>query len=163
MAAIPYCPTQVGYAASFGEGMLRIALDGGAGRYRRVSEGNTHVVNARWVLEGQEFSVLQGLYRNFIRSGGAPLTVPLTLDSSTLDLYTVWILPQTWSLQERNGDIYTIVAQLEVEPLGKYWNGSEDDWGAVAVLVGVYGSVEAAARVLNLLDKLVNQDLPYYA
>lgn len=161
--AMPYCPVQTAYTASFGEGLIRIALEGGAGRYRRVSQGDTHTVACRWILRGDKYSVFMGFYRNFIRSGGEPFTIPLTLDSANLDLYTAQFIPGTVQVEGKSGEVFTVSGQLEVQQLPLYWNGSEDEWGAIAMLVGEYGSIRAAAEILNLLDKLVNVDLPYYA
>ncbi|GAB3081200.1 hypothetical protein GCM10027287_17600 [Bordetella muralis] len=54
-----------------------------------------------------------------------------------------------------------VAAMLEVDAIPEYDAGEWDYWATLIMLLMIYGSLPAAKEVLNLLNKLVNEDLPH--
>lgn len=158
---IPYCPLQSAYSATFSDGIIATQLEGGAPYTRRDVYGAPHLVQATWVLHENDYSILMGFYRDWIRSGGAFFEVDLILESQNVDRYQASFVPGTMALAGKNGTVITSTAQLWVLPLDKYIDEETDYFGSLAGLVGVYGDIATVIRILNALEKLVNVDLPY--
>lgn len=157
---LPFCPLQAGYTASFDDGVSRIALAGGRGRYRVGMVGNSTSVNATWALRDEKYSIFMGFYRNWSRTA-QKFEVDLKLDSHQRKRYSASFIPGSVQLVSKSGRIYRVSAQLEVLPLPEFSDADLDYWWSVLQLFIIYGSYEVALQVLNLLAKLVNEDLPH--
>lgn len=158
---IPFCPTQASFAAEFGDGSLSIALEGGSGRYRAGPENQADAVNVTWVLEGERYSSLMGFWRNMRRLGGGPFLIDLSLHSHEMVEYQAYFVPRTFRLVARQGRIFTVAAQLQVLAKPEFDDATLDYWGSLVMMLAIYGSIPAAKEILNLLAKLVNEDLPH--
>lgn len=116
MLKLSLVPQQAQYSVDAEEAaILRVQLDGGAGRYRRDLLGATQVVNVTWALDPGEYHYIQAFYRAVGR-GATPFLVDLILEGQELDEYTVNFLPGTFRLAGVSGLRYQVSASLEVRP-----------------------------------------------
>lgn len=157
---MPFQPAQVGFAATFGDGTQRIALDGGSARYRAGMQNMSDTVQATWVLRGENYAAFNGFVRN-ARRAGVPFLIDLSLQSHEMVEYEASFVPGSVQLVSRQGAVFTVVAQLEVFALDEFDDATLDYWGSMILFLAVYGSVAAAREIMNLLAKLVNEDLPH--
>jgi len=157
---MPFCPAQAGYSGDFGDATLRVQLDGGASRYRAGVSGNSDVVAATWVLRADEYSAFMGFVRNQKRSGGMPFLIDLPLQSHEMIEYQASFVPRSVRLVSKNAAIFTVAASLEVFSKLEFDDADLDYWASLVLMLAVYGSIPAAREILNLLAKLVNEDLP---
>jgi len=158
---MPFCPAQAGYSGEFGDGTLRVALDGGSGRYRAGVSGNSDIVTATWVLKGEEYSAFMGFVRNQKRSGSIPFLIDLPLQSHELVEYEAAFVPKSVRLASKSGAVFTVSASLEVFSKLEFDEAGLDYWASLVMMLAIYGSIPAAQEILNLLAKLVNEDLPH--
>lgn len=158
---MPFCPAQAGYSAEFGDSTLRIKLDGGSGRYRAGVSGNSDTVTATWILKGDEYSAFMGFVRNQRRSGGVPFLIDLPLESHELVEYEANFVPGSVRLVSKNATIFIVSASIEVLSKLEFEDDDLDYWSSLVMMLAIYGSIPAAQEILNLLAKLVNEDLPH--
>lgn len=160
MKVLPFMPLQAGYGAQFNDGVSRIPLPGGKGRNRVTSIGDSDLVHASWNLTGKDYSMFMGFYRDWGSTAEA-FQVDLMLHSHELKRYTASFIPQSLQLVEKKGAHFLVSAQLEVHALPEFTDADLDYWRSVVSLLIIYGGYAQAMEVLNLLDKLVNEDLPH--
>lgn len=106
-------PEQSGYAVTFGDDVVRQQLDGGRGRYYIDVKRNTDTVQASWSLDKAEYNKMMAFWRVY-QNEPAPFLADLVIDSAALAEYQVNFIPQTFTVNEVNGNLYRISAQLEV-------------------------------------------------
>lgn len=160
MDLLPICPTQAGYGADFRDGIIQISLDGGAPRSRVDIPGGAYLINAQWVVQEDDYSLLQGFYRRQKRSGFAGFLADLVLDTSGIERYEATFQAGSFRLTSKNGPVFTVTASMWVYPLAKYEDPETDPYEYILDLIPYYGSVENVRRMMNLLEKLVNVDWP---
>lgn len=97
MQKMPFYPLDAGYSSSVNDGVRRIALDGGGGRYRVDILGGADIVNATWRLYGDEYSMFMAFVRRWIRSGGQRFEIDLVLDSHEIETYQASFIPESIS------------------------------------------------------------------
>lgn len=158
---IPFCPAQASFGASFGDGSASTALDGGASRYRAGPDNQSDTVDVSWVLRAENYSMFMGFFRKMRRLGGGPFLIDLSLQSHEMVEYTAYFVPRTLHLVSRQGAVYTVSAQLEVLSRDDFDQEDLDYWGRLVTLLIIYGNLPAAKEILDLLAKLVNEDLPH--
>ncbi|MGV2894162.1 hypothetical protein ACNPPY_00070 [Achromobacter sp. AGC78] len=157
---LPFQPIQAGYGIQPGDGTQRIALDGGSGRYRAGLRGTPHMVTATYALFGEEYDAFMGFMRNVERAGGEPFEADLVIDGSRKRRYVTHFMPGSARVSV-SGDVFTVSVSLEVDRLQEYDDADLDYWGSLVMMLAVYGSIPAAKEILDLLAKLVNEDLPH--
>lgn len=160
MKVLPFKPLQVGYGAQFNDGVGRIPLPGGRGRYRVESIGNSDSVRVSWRLTGKDYSMFMGFYRDWSATA-EPFQLDLMLHSHEWKRYAVSFVPQSLQLVEKNAASFLVSAELDVFALPEFTDADLDYWRSVVLLLIIYGGYDQALEVLNLLDKLVNEDLPH--
>lgn len=158
---LPFCPLKAGYSADIGDGTMRTPLDGGPGRYRATLADEPHMVSATWRLRDEKYSMFMGFVRNYRRSGAEAFEIDLRLETHRTERYVANFVPGSIRLVGKDGRFYTVSATLEVQPLPGLQDGDLDYWGSLIMMLTIYGSVAAAREILNLLAKLVNEDLPH--
>lgn len=158
---LPFRAIQAGYLPELGDGSERIALEGGAGRYRAGIQNVSHMVTATYVTFGEEYDLLMGFWRKMRRLGGGPFLVDLPIDTSTPRRYTAYFIPGSARPIPIGGGAWNITFQMEVQSLAEFDNEDLDYWAQLIMLMTIYGSLPAAKEILDLLYKLVNQDLPH--
>lgn len=160
MDVLPICPAQAGYTASFNDGVLQITLDGGSPRSRVSYSGGVCPVEVTWVVNGDDYSLLQGFYRRQARRGYSGFLADLILDDSVMQRYTATFRAGSLRLAGKQGGVFTVTASLLVDPLAKYADSETDPYEYIIDLLPYYGNVEAIRQVMNRLEKLVNEDWP---
>lgn len=147
-----YCSTQQSYSANIGDGVISQILDGGADRYRRSLKGVMHVVSSRWVVNKVGYQYLMAFYRVWARNPSKPFIAKLCVDNAPVEDYQCFFSGAP-TLTEKNGKVFTVTATLKVKPLAV--DEAMDD-----LIVEVGNDGEDLASLMNLLEKLVNEDLP---
>lgn len=108
---------EAGYTAQPGETVKRVQLAGGKGRYRKDVDGATSAVNVTWVCPDElSFAYLGAFYRKRAAEGAVSVLIDLNL-GGLIQEHVCNFLPGTYGLREKNGDVYTVTAQLEVVQL----------------------------------------------
>ncbi|NMK45518.1 hypothetical protein [Achromobacter sp. Bel] len=158
---LPFCPLMAGYSADIGDGTIRTPLDGGPGRYRADLSGSPHMVSALWRLRDERYSMFMGFVRNYRRNGAEAFEIDLRLDTHKTERYVANFIPGSVRLVSKEGRFYTVSATLEVQPMPDLQVGELDYWGSLIMMLTIYGSFAAAREILDLLGKLVNEDLPH--
>lgn len=157
---LPFKPIADGYGAQFIDGVGRIQLPGGKGRYRVESIGNSTQVTLTWFLLGEDYSLFLGFYRSW-SSTAELFEIDLILDSHEPRRYAASFIPKTLRLVEKKGAGFLVAADLEVMALPEFTDADLDYWRSAVAIMIIYGGYAQAMEVLNLLDKLVNEDLPH--
>ncbi|MDF2419183.1 hypothetical protein GWP85_16960 [Acinetobacter beijerinckii] len=149
---LKYCSTQQGYSANIGDGVISQILDGGADRYRRSLKGVMHTVNSRWVVGEAGYQYMMAFYRVWARNPSQPFIAKLCVDNAPVEDYECFFSGAP-TLSSKLSGIYTVTATLKVKPL--LVNNDLDD-----IIIGVGNDGGDLAKLLNPLEKLVNEDLP---
>jgi hypothetical protein len=110
-------PHSPNYTADIATGaVVSIKLDGGAGRYRRDYLGATATIAVEWILDPDDYNTLYTFFHTTLFDGALPFTVPLIFESSTVETYKAYFVPDTFILYSQEGLSYTVQASLEVLP-----------------------------------------------
>lgn len=149
---LKYCSTQQGYSANIGDGVISQILDGGADRYRKSLKGVMHTVNSRWVLGKAGYQYLMAFYRVWARNPSKPFIARLSVDDAQFEDYECFFSGAP-ALAEIKALVYVVTATLKVKPLN-----TSKEVDEIIVEVGNAGG--DLAKLLNPLEKLVNEDLP---
>ena len=148
-------PDSDGYSDVEGTDVLRTALDGGVGRYRRDKIGSSKIVNVVWTLNRVQYQYWRAFFHTALQNGSLPFLCPLVSEDGTGPADHVCnFIPGSVGKPSQKGFEYKQSAQLEVRPLARV---VEDD-ELILMLYGEYG--DAGDDILGLLDSLVNQQLP---
>lgn len=147
-----YCSTQQSYSANIGDGVISQILDGGADRYRRSLKGVMHTVNSRWVVGEAGYQYMMAFYRVWARNPSQPFIAKLCVDNAPVEDYECFFSGAP-TLSSKLSGVYTVTATLKVKPL--LVNIDLDD-----IIIGVGNEGGDLAKILNPLEKLVNEDLP---
>lgn len=150
-------PDQASYSVNDGSEVVRTQLDGGAGKYRLDILNATRIINCQWTVGPDNFRYLRAFY-NVLHRLSEPFKCDLYLDYPTLTEHDCWFIPDTFKLASQQGLTFVVTAQLEVVPT----DNPDEDLSLVEIMDS-YESVEEANQILNLLEKLVNVDLPTVA
>lgn len=150
-------PDQASYAVDDGDEVIRTQLEGGAGKYRVDILNATRTVNCQWTVGPDNFRYLRAFY-NTLHRLSEPFKTNLYLDYAELTEHDCWFIPGTFKLASQTGLTFVVVCQLEVVPT----DNPEEDLSLVEIMDS-YESIEEANQILNLLEKLVNVDLPTVA
>lgn len=155
----PYCPIQDGYGVAFSDGILTTDLAGGPAFRRLDVVGGPSRVQVSFVLKSPDaYSLFQGHIRNWIRSGGDFFEIDIIVDSGEMERYEASFVPGSIQLVSKQGPVFTVSATLEVLPRYETLDEATDEAGAAAMVHAFYGP--DTSGFLNLLDQLVNEDLP---
>lgn len=148
-------PDQAGYSVAVGDEIVSTKLDGGASRTRLDILNAVSTVSCSWTVGPSDYAYLRKFIAVNVVKGGEPFLIDLILDSPFPTQYRAKFVANSWSLQSQKGHTYTVSAQLEIEAADQDLEYDE----TILWLVEEYGSMEKAAQILNLLEKLVNRDL----
>lgn len=157
MYTLVYQPDQAGYSVTPGAESVSQKLKGGLSRYRMDVLNASSIVTCTWTVDREKYEYLRLFYRVNMRNGSEAFNIDLILDHATLETYVAKFVPETWKLAGQQGHQYIVTCNLEIEA-----KPQEDPIydETIIMLVSNYGSEEAALRVLNKLNKLVNYDIP---
>ena len=154
-------PDQDGYSVEkSAESVIRVQLDGGAGRYRQDLFGVSDLVSCQWILDGNQYNYLQSFYR-FHSSGSMPFMANLIVDHAELKPYECRFMPNSFKLTGIKGLAYFCSATLECTPIEDINTGLDAD---IVYLIDMYGwdyNVKFA-EIESQLHKIVNINIPSY-
>lgn len=150
MNRLDLCPLQSSYSASFGDGILTQDLGKGMPRTRADFIGAVNTASVSFLLPPEDYQYLLAFYRSYQRNP-QPFLVGLQLDLPTVEDYICKFatMPRLGNIE---GNYSTVSCDFVVKP--KVANNEFDD----AIIAIRNGGTNA--RTLNLLEELVNEDLP---
>lgn len=148
-------PDADGYNSVDGESVLRVQLDGGAGRYRTDKIGATKTVTATWTMHPTQYQYWRAFYETGTKRGALPFLCDLVSDDGTGPAEHVCnFIPGSVSLPTQKGFTYVQQATLEVKPLPR-------DKNADLALINIWEAAGPEPELwLNELEKLVNVTMP---
>lgn len=147
-------PSQAGYSVDYGQASLYVELSGGPGASRRDFLGNVARVSVSWSLPPEEANYLLAFRRTSTNYESEPFLIDLCIDEAELKEYQAKFIPGTFRLVGYRGNERSYAAELEVKPV----MDDPDYDAAVAMMYENYG--DGGTEILNLLEELVNEDLP---
>jgi hypothetical protein len=135
--------------------VIRVAVDGGPGRYRRDMEGNTRQVSVTWKVNPYGYAYLQKFYRTRLAAGSLPFLCDLVGEEGEgPQEHVCSFIPGTFGLTAQSGMLYVVAATLEVTPLQPE---AEYDETYMAAYEETAGEVE---EFLAALEYAVNIKFP---
>lgn len=152
MNTLLYCPTQSGYSAEIGDGVISQELDGGAPRYRRSLKGVMHTASIQWIVDEGGYQYLMAFYRVWARNPAQPFLSKLCIDNAPVEDYECFF-SGSLKLSGRSGNVYTVTATLQVKPLVTI--DAMDD-----LIVALGNQDTDLVSIKNPLEELVNERLP---
>lgn len=109
-------PDNSSYSVRDGKEVVSVALDGGAGRYRRDILGASSAVSVQWICDREEYHYLRSFYRALLGKGAKPFLIDLILDDPLPMEHKAYFVPGSMALTAQRGLAYYVSAELEVEP-----------------------------------------------
>lgn len=153
MNSFALCPLQSGYSFNPAQNMYEQALLGGFARQRAMFVNNTHLVNTSVLLENKgKQQYFWAFWRRHTLQPN-PFLWRLITDSAEMQTHECQFVANSISVSEREGKIYSVSFQIRCKPL----NNSDSEFDQEIIDVWESGS---GLDLLNLLEKLVNQDMP---
>lgn len=146
------CPLQQGYTPDVANNLLEQALMGGFARQRMQFINNVHTVTASVMLDEK---IKQQYWWAFWRShqkNPRPFLWRLMVDDVEMTTYVCQFVADSLNIGERNGKVYSVSFSLRLKP-----NNTGKDFDET--IIGLWESGDPR-KLLNLLEKLVNEDLP---
>lgn len=146
------CPLQRGYTPEVANNLLEQALMGGFARQRVQFVNNVHTVTASVMLDEK---IKQQYFWAFWRShqtNPRPFLWRLIVDETSVATYVCQFVAGSLQLGERDGKVYSVSFSLRLKP-----NNTGKDFDET--IIGLWESGDPR-KLLNLLAKLVNEDLP---
>lgn len=128
-------PNNSSYSVTDGKEVVSVALDGGAGRYRRDIIGASSAVSVQWVCDRGEYEYLRAFYRSLLGKGALPFLIDLILDDPLPVEHKAYFVPGSMVLTGQRGLSYYVSAQLEVEP-AEVDDVAEADFAAIYSIFG---------------------------
>lgn len=137
--------------------MIRVQLDGGAGRYAVDLFGISDLVNCSFVCSPSDFNYLKSFY-NVAVSSGESFLMNLLIDRFELTLYECRFMPNTFKITGTKGLTTFVSATVEAILYGDIPVSDED----ILVLIDEFGqSYETDFPIYeDILHTIVNIELP---
>lgn len=155
MTKLLLVPDQAGYATTLPDGeVIQVTLDGGKPFTRANVIGGWHTVDLSFVVDQDGYNVFWAFYRSQTARGALTFTLDMILDSPVYQEYTAVFVAGSVRTTGKNGDIYTISAQIKVEP-----QEEDTDYDSAIVLLYEATSVDMAGYI-SLLSTIVNETWP---
>ena len=149
-----------GYSVSWEDVIDVQPVQGGSFRQRLDSLTTTAYVTLIWVLSLDEYENLIETYEVELKNGSLPFLIDLIVDAAELTEVQALFMPEMLKLDGLVGDQYQVSAQLEVNPIAY----DAEYYEAILMLFEEYGNDPyLISYILDLLEKLVNVDLPEYS
>lgn len=118
MRKMVLAPDASGYSSQDGEDVIRVQLDGGAGRYRTDKIGSTKIVNVKWTLLPEQYEYWRAFFTTGTQNGALPFLCDLVSeDAQGPAEHVCRFIPGSVSLPTQQGLMYVQQATLEVKPL----------------------------------------------
>lgn len=113
MNKLDLCPLQESYSVKYGTSVERIALRGGFGRYVQTKNAKKHLVDVSFTLREDDFIYFRAFYLNW-QLNPLPFLMSLIIEDSEFREYIAQFVPESFSFNELNGNVFKVSAQLVV-------------------------------------------------
>ncbi|WP_312056814.1 hypothetical protein [Acinetobacter courvalinii] len=113
MNKLDLCPLQESYSVKYGTSVERIALRGGFGRYVQTKDAKKHLVDVAFTLLEDDFIYFRAFYLNW-QLNPLPFLMSLIIEDSDFREYIAQFVPESFSFNELNGNVFKVSAQLVV-------------------------------------------------
>ena len=146
------CPLQRGYTPEPANNLLEQALMGGFARQRVQFVNNVHTVTVSVLLSEK---IKQQYFWAFWKShqkNPRPFLWRLIVDETSVATYVCQFIADSIQVGERDGKVYSVSFGLRLKP-----NNTSNDFDQTIIDLWESGDPR---KLLNLLEKLVNEDLP---
>lgn len=148
-------PSKPGYSVGdSADAVLRAKVGAGPSRQRLDFPRAPHQVTVSFSLDSAQYDYWRAFWSTGIEYGSLPFLIDLIIDAEDLAEYEAKFVPGSVSLSDVSGLRYQVDAILEVKP-----NVRDREYDETLVMLyDIYG--EDVPIILNMLEKLVNVDLP---
>lgn len=146
-------PNSEDYSQEEGAEVLRVELDGGAGRYRRDKVGASRRVNVSWTMNPVQYQYWRAFWHSATKRGALPFYCDLVGEDGAGPVqYICNFVPGSVTMPSQVGLTYTQAATLEVRP-----NAVDEELNSSIVAIYAAG---ADPNILPALEHLVNVAAP---
>lgn len=146
------CPLQRGYTPEVANNLLEQQLMGGFARQRVQFVNNIHTVTASVMLDEKiKQQYFWAFWRNH-QTNPRPFLWRLIVDDTEMTTYVCQFVAGSLRINERDGKVYSVSFGLRLKP-------NHTGKGFDETIIGLWESGDPR-KLLNLLEKLVNEDLP---
>jgi len=149
-------PDQNSYSFTDAEETVLVQLDGGSPRVRTDVLNGDYTLQARWTLDDGNYQYFRNFYKVVLANDAGRFLCDLITDTAAPIQHNCLFVPGSLTLVSQSGLTYVVSAKFMVTAIPQDIPNLE----VLIDIVEAYGSVEKAAKALNLLDKLANRDLP---
>lgn len=146
------CPLQRGYTPNVANNLLEQELMGGFARQRVQFVNNTHTVTASVMLDEKIKQQYFWAFWDGHQENPRPFLWRLIVNETELTTYVCQFVADSLSYGERDGKVYSVSFGLRLKP-----NTTNHEFNET--IIGMWESGDPR-KLLNLLAKLVNEDLP---
>lgn len=146
------CPLQRGYTPEVANNLLEQMLMGGFARQRMQFINNVHTVTASVMLDEKIKQQYFWAFWNSHQKTPRPFLWRLIVNETELTTYVCQFVAGSLQIGERDGKVYSVSFALRLKP-----NHTGKDFDET--IIGLWESGDPR-KLLNLLAKLVNEDLP---
>ena len=145
-------PLQRGYTPEPANNLLEQALMGGFARQRVQFVNNVHNVTASVLLSEKIKQQYFWAFWNSHQKNPRPFLWRLIVDETSVATYVCQFIADSIQVGERDGKVYSVSFGLRLKP-----NNTSSDFDQTIIDLWESGDPR---KLLNLLEKLVNEDLP---
>lgn len=146
------CPLQRGYTPNVANNLLEQELMGGFARQRMQFVNNVHTVTPSVMLDEKIKQQYFWAFWNSHQKNPRPFLWRLMVDDVEMTTYVCQFVAGSLQIGERDGKVYSVSFTLRLKP-----NHTGKDFDET--IIGLWESGDPR-KLLNLLAKLVNEDLP---
>ncbi|KAA0929487.1 hypothetical protein FQ082_01835 [Psychrobacter sp. ANT_H56B] len=146
------CPLQRGYTPEVANNLLEQRLMGGFARQRVQFVNNVHTVTPSVMLDEKIKQQYFWAFWNSHQKNPRPFLWRLMVDDVEMTTYVCQFVAGSLQIGERDGKVYSVSFTLRLKP-----NHTGTDFDET--IIGMWESGDPR-KLLNLLAKLVNEDLP---
>jgi hypothetical protein len=146
-------PNSEDYSVQDANEVIAVALDGGAGRYRRDKVNGSKQINVSWTLNPQQYQYFRAFWHTATKRGSLPFLCDLVGEDGTGPIQHVcYFAPGSVQMPSQQGLTYVQSATLEVKQ-----NPVDDDLN-LEILTAFEGGMDG--DVFWDLSRLVNETAP---
>ena len=146
------CPLQRGYTPNVANNLLEQELMGGFARQRMQFVNNVHTVTPSVMLDEKIKQQYFWAFWNSHQKNPRPFLWRLMVDDVEMTTYVCQFVAGSLQIGERDGKVYSVSFGLRLKP-----HAADHDFNET--IIGLWESGDPR-KLLSLLAKLVNEDLP---
>lgn len=146
------CPLQRGYTPEVANNLLEQQLMGGFARQRVQFVNNVHTVTASVMLNDKGKQQYFWSFWRIHQTSPQPFLWRLMIDDFEMTTYVCQFVAGSLNIGERDGKVYSVSFGLRIKP-----NNTGKDFDPEIIDIWNNGDPR---KTIDLLDKLVNKELP---